>query len=104
MTPSSNENRGAGQLRGYCAADLRLCFLDMQKASFRMTHLKYIKGGNQNAQVPAVHQRPSFYFTIFMLKLISIYDILVSKCNPRPIKKIKFGSGNPTLPNFSGET
>ena len=29
-----SENKGADQLRGYCKADLRLCFSHMQKAGF----------------------------------------------------------------------
>ena len=31
-----SENKGADQLRGYHAADLRLCFSHMQKADFLM--------------------------------------------------------------------
>ena len=35
-----SENKGADQLRGYREADLRLCFLHMQKAGFLITRLK----------------------------------------------------------------
>ena len=35
-----SENKGADQLRGYHAADLRLCLSHMQKAGFLMTQLK----------------------------------------------------------------
>ena len=34
-----SENKGADQLRSYREADLRLCFLYMQKAGFLMTRL-----------------------------------------------------------------
>ena len=34
-----SENKGADQLRGYREADLRLCFLHMQKADFLTTQL-----------------------------------------------------------------
>ena len=34
------ENKGADQLRSYCAADLRLCFPICKKAGFLMTRLK----------------------------------------------------------------
>ena len=36
-----SENKGADQLRGNREADLRLCFLHMQKAGFLTTRLKY---------------------------------------------------------------
>ena len=35
-----SENKGADQLRDYREADLRLCFLHMQKAGFLTTWLK----------------------------------------------------------------
>ena len=34
-----SENKGADQLHGYRAADLRLCFCIYKKAGFLMTHL-----------------------------------------------------------------
>ena len=35
----SSENKGADQLRSYCAADLRLCFRICKKAGFLITRL-----------------------------------------------------------------
>ena len=35
-----SENKGADQLRSYCAADLHLCFCICKKAGFLMTWLK----------------------------------------------------------------
>ena len=36
-----SENKGADQLRSYCAADMHLCFRIMQKSGFVITRLIY---------------------------------------------------------------
>ena len=40
-----SENKGADQLRSYCAADLRLCFRICKNAGFLTTRLKCIQSG-----------------------------------------------------------
>ena len=37
-----SENKDADQLRGYCEADLRLCFSHMQKSGFLTTRPIYL--------------------------------------------------------------
>ena len=47
-----SENKGTDQLRGYRAADLRLCFSHMQKAGFLMTWLIYKPLGDNMIKSP----------------------------------------------------
>ena len=55
-----SENKAADQLRGYREADLRLCFLHMQKAGFLMKRLIY-KASNENTLT--IHNFPELLDT-----------------------------------------